>query len=113
MRRRIRWSLINYRICLGHFRLIHPTVRGTHTKFSAAHGGGVSQERAGILCVTLCGVELLPKYSSSRALVIGINAYKTAPPLGYAVSDATAVAVILVDKFFGSPQEFGKAFKYR
>lgn len=44
-------------------------------------------------------MELIPKYSSSRALVIGINNYKTATPLGYAVSDATAVAAALVDTF--------------
>ena len=44
-------------------------------------------------------MELLPKYSSSRALVIGINVYKAAPPLGYAVSDASAVAAVLVDNF--------------
>jgi len=42
---------------------------------------------------------LIPQYSSSRALVIGINAYKIAPPLGYAVSDATAVAKVLVESF--------------
>jgi uncharacterized caspase-like protein len=44
-------------------------------------------------------VDLIPKYSSSFALVVGINAYKTAPPLGYAVSDATAVAGVLTSDF--------------
>ena len=44
-------------------------------------------------------MDLIPEYSSSRALVIGINAYKYAPQLGYAVSDATAVAAALMDSF--------------
>ena len=44
-------------------------------------------------------VILTPKYSNSHALVIGINAYQTAPPLGYAVNDATAIAAALSDLF--------------
>ena len=39
------------------------------------------------------------KYSESHALVIGINKYKSAPPLGYAVNDAIAIARVLSDKF--------------
>ncbi|HVP48722.1 MAG TPA: caspase family protein, partial [Bryobacteraceae bacterium] len=35
------------------------------------------------------------KYAESRALIIGINAYKTAPHLSHAVNDAEAVANIL------------------
>ena len=38
-------------------------------------------------------------YSNSWALVIGINKYKYAPPLGYAVNDAEAIADILERKF--------------
>jgi len=40
-----------------------------------------------------------PLYSNSRALIIGINQYVSAPPLDYAVKDATAVADILKNKF--------------
>ena len=40
-----------------------------------------------------------PLYSNSRALIIGINQYKSAPPLEYAVNDAMAVADILMKKF--------------
>ena len=36
-----------------------------------------------------------PTYERSHALIIGINRYKTAPPLGYAVNDAEAVAEVL------------------
>jgi hypothetical protein len=42
---------------------------------------------------------LLPKYSESHALVIGINDYKVAPCLGYAVNDANAVAEVLHNSF--------------
>lgn len=38
-------------------------------------------------------------YSNSHALVIGINAYAAASPLGYAVSDAAAVAAALKERF--------------
>jgi uncharacterized caspase-like protein len=41
----------------------------------------------------------LPKYASSRALVIGINKYNHAGPLAHACNDARAVAEVLVDKF--------------
>lgn len=37
-------------------------------------------------------------YVESRALVIGINKYRKAPPLGYAVSDATELRQTLVDE---------------
>jgi uncharacterized caspase-like protein len=40
-----------------------------------------------------------PKYTGSHALVIGINKYKHAPPLEYALNDAEAVASLLVDKY--------------
>jgi hypothetical protein len=39
---------------------------------------------------------LQQKYETSRALVIGINQYKNASPLGYAVNDAHEVSEILV-----------------
>ncbi len=42
---------------------------------------------------------LIPKYSNSHALVVGINAYKSAPPLGYAVNDAVAIAAALSGRF--------------
>ncbi len=38
-------------------------------------------------------------YTNSRALVIGINKYAYAPPLDYAVNDATEVADILSERF--------------
>src|SRR5687767_9324362 len=38
-----------------------------------------------------------PRYRESWALIIGINAYAHAPPLGYACNDATAVAAHLRD----------------
>lgn len=44
------------------------------------------------------------KYSNSWALVIGINKYHHASPLGYATNDATAVAETL-EKKFGFPKE--------
>lgn len=37
-----------------------------------------------------------PHYGTSRALVIGIDIYKTVSPLGYAVSDATAIKETLI-----------------
>lgn len=40
-----------------------------------------------------------PSYENSYALVIGINNYVNAPPLGYAVNDAEAVAEALKNKF--------------
>ena len=42
---------------------------------------------------------LLPKYADSHALVIGINKYTHASPLGYAVNDAEAFAEILSSRF--------------
>jgi hypothetical protein len=42
---------------------------------------------------------LEPRYSTSYALVIGINQYKYCSPLGYAVSDAEAITHILEEKF--------------
>ena len=46
---------------------------------------------------------LRPIYGDSYALVIGINKYASASPLGYAVSDATAVAETLI-KYIGFPE---------
>lgn len=43
-------------------------------------------------------------YTNSRALIIGINQYKNAPPLSYAVSDAEEVCNILVNEL-EFPQE--------
>lgn len=40
-----------------------------------------------------------PQYSSSHALIIGINDYQSASPLAYAMNDAEAIAQLLVDKF--------------
>lgn len=45
-----------------------------------------------------------PTYSSSRALIIGINEYQHVKNLGYACNDASAVAETL-GKNFGFPQE--------
>ncbi len=39
------------------------------------------------------------KYTNSRALVIGIDKYKNAPPLSYAVSDAEEISSIIVKEF--------------
>ena len=41
---------------------------------------------------------LKQSYEASRALVIGINDYKNASPLGYAVSDAEEIKQILIDE---------------
>lgn len=41
---------------------------------------------------------LKQSYDCSRALVIGINHYQNAPPLGYAVSDAEEIKNILIDE---------------
>jgi hypothetical protein len=40
---------------------------------------------------------LKTRYNTSRALIIGINKYKEAPPLSYAVSDALGVRQELID----------------
>jgi len=40
-----------------------------------------------------------PQYSSSHALIIGINNYQSASPLGYAINDAEAIAQLLIDEF--------------
>lgn len=42
---------------------------------------------------------LKPRYANSRALVIGINEYKNASPLSYAVSDAEAIRELLISDF--------------
>jgi len=39
------------------------------------------------------------KYGSSRAIIIGINNYQVASPLGYAVSDAKTISELLGEKF--------------
>jgi hypothetical protein len=49
-------------------------------------------------------LSLAPKYEISRAVIIGIDKYKKASPLRYAVNDATALAETLVDKFDFSKQ---------
>ena len=41
----------------------------------------------------------LPKYENSWALVVGINKYTHASPLGYACNDAEAIASILKNKY--------------
>jgi len=46
---------------------------------------------------------LKPEYSSSHALIIGINSYVAAPPLLYAVNDARAVATTLESLFSFPP----------
>lgn len=40
-----------------------------------------------------------PHYAISRALIIGIDQYKSAPPLAYAVSDAAAIREVLAEDF--------------
>ena len=40
-----------------------------------------------------------PKYSASRALVVGINNYQHASPLGYAIHDAEETSQLLIDEF--------------
>ncbi|MFW8602493.1 caspase family protein [Desulfobacterota bacterium M19] len=39
---------------------------------------------------------LKQSYDCSRALVVGVNQYKNAPPLGYAVSDAEEIKEVLI-----------------
>lgn len=39
-----------------------------------------------------------PQYKESRALIIGINEYKNASPLSYAVNDAGAIQDVLTDE---------------
>ena len=40
-----------------------------------------------------------PCYTGSKALIIGINEYQHASPLGYACNDASAVSNILIERF--------------
>ena len=40
-----------------------------------------------------------PLYSNSHALMIGINNYQYASPLGYAINDAEAISKLLIDEF--------------
>lgn len=42
---------------------------------------------------------LKPHYENSRALIVGIDNYKNASPLSYAVSDASEVRDVLVNEF--------------
>jgi hypothetical protein len=42
--------------------------------------------------------QYLQRYNVSHALVIGINAYQSAPRLGYARADADAIAQVLIDR---------------
>jgi hypothetical protein len=51
-----------------------------------------------------------PEYSSSRALIVGINDYKIAPPLGYARQDAEAFAAILQSVFAFPAENIQKLF---
>lgn len=46
---------------------------------------------------------LKTRYAESRALIIGVNAYQKAPPLGYAVSDALGVRRALIEQM-GFPE---------
>jgi hypothetical protein len=46
-----------------------------------------------------------PRYTNSWALVIGINKYTIAPPLGYACNDADAVAQHLIDRLQFPPAQ--------
>jgi hypothetical protein len=39
------------------------------------------------------------QYSASHALIVGINNYQHASPLGYATNDAKAIAQLLIDEF--------------
>ena len=43
--------------------------------------------------------KLSTSYNNSHAIIIGIDEYRNASPLGYAVADATAIAEILVSNF--------------
>lgn len=45
-----------------------------------------------------------PSYENSHALIIGVNEYKNAPPLSYAVSDAQEIRELLV-KEVGFPEQ--------
>lgn len=47
---------------------------------------------------------LKPHYENSRALIVGIDNYKNASPLSYAVSDASEVREVLVNEF-GFPSD--------
>jgi len=47
----------------------------------------------------------LPRYNESKALIIGINKYQHASPLGYATKDADAIAEILKDKYAFGEQD--------
>jgi uncharacterized caspase-like protein len=49
--------------------------------------------------MTAIEITLQASYAESYALIVGINAYTSAPPLGYTVSDATAIADLLTDRF--------------
>src|SRR5713101_4966878 len=40
-----------------------------------------------------------PRYTGSRALVVGINGYQYVAPLQYARQDAEAIAAVLQDRF--------------
>jgi uncharacterized caspase-like protein len=48
-------------------------------------------------------VDPKPKYERSHALIVGINDYKVASPLSYAVNDAQAVADMLRSTFNFDP----------
>jgi uncharacterized caspase-like protein len=40
-----------------------------------------------------------PRYNQSKALIVGINKYRNAPPLNYAAEDAHAIANLLKEKY--------------
>jgi uncharacterized caspase-like protein len=46
----------------------------------------------------MTGSSIKPEYTASHALIIGIDEYMHASPLGYAVSDATGFAEIITEK---------------
>ena len=72
--------------------------------FFARSAGGIavtSQISAGRLNpLVLAGANYQPNYSSSHALVVGIDKYRLWPHLEYAVKDAVAMAAVLEAKGF-------------
>jgi uncharacterized caspase-like protein len=72
--------------------------------FFARPAGGIAvtpQTSAGRLNpLVLAGASYQPNYSSSHALVVGIDKYRRWPPLEYAVKDAVAMAAVLEAKGF-------------
>ncbi len=50
---------------------------------------------------------LKPEYSDSYALIVGINKFKHAPPLEFAINDAQTISETLIKKF-GFPEDHVK-----